>query len=213
MMKVVLFLVCTGMLQAVDETPAEALRRLVAGNERYSEERLEHPNRGHEERLASAEGQIPFAAIVGCSDSRVSPEILFDQGIGDLFIVRVAGNVVGSVEMDSVDYAAVHLKASLVLVLGHQSCGAVQAVMQGKTEGIEAVADLMAPSISSSKSVEQAVKENVLYSVAEIKKSAGLKGLIEAGKLDVIGGYYNFQTGKVEILKPKLLGVSQEDRP
>ena len=200
----VLFALLVGIaaLQGAEMTPADALKLLVEGNQRYSQERLEHPNRGHEARLSSAEGQNPFATIVGCSDSRVAPEILFDQGIGDLFIVRVAGNVVGPVEMDSAEYSVVYLKASLILVLGHQSCGAVQAVMQGKTADIEAVAALMAPSVATEGgTVEQAVKENVFYSVAELKKSPALKPFLEKGTLDIVGGYYNFQTGKVEILK------------
>ena len=91
--------------------------------------------------------QKPFAIILGCSDSRVSPEILFDQGIGDLFIVRVAGNVAGPVELDSIEYAALYLKSSLVLVLGHENCGAITAVLDGQTKEIEHVADLIAPAI------------------------------------------------------------------
>ncbi len=185
--------------------PKIALEQLIAGNQRYMQEKLEHPNRSKEARICAANGQNPFAIIMGCADSRVSPEIIFDQGIGDLFVVRVAGNVVGSLELDSIEYSSLYLKSSIIMVLGHESCGAIQAVINGQTQDIEAVASLIMPSLEKARSqpgslIENTVKHNVLSVVNQIKNSPTLSKLIESGQIDVVGGYYNFQTGGVEIV-------------
>ncbi len=192
-------------MYAEEMTPERAIKQLLEGNKRYRQENFLHPNQSKEARLSLSEGQSPFAIILGCSDSRVSPEIIFDQGIGDLFVVRVAGNVVGPVELDSIEYSALYLKSSIILVMGHQNCAAVQSVIKGQTKDIEAVASLIAPSLEMAKHqkgdlVENAVKDNVLYVVHRIKKSAVIQDLMKQGKIDVVGGYYNFQTGSVEIL-------------
>lgn len=107
------------------QTPSVALQRLIDGNGRFSQDELLHADHS-----ALLQGQTPFATIVSCSDSRVIPESIFDQGVGDLFVVRIAGNVVGPVELDSIDFSVKVLGSSLILVLGHESCGAVKAVMQ-----------------------------------------------------------------------------------
>lgn len=186
-------------------TPEIALRLLVEGNARYSQDRLLHPNRSKEARICAASGQNPFAIIMGCSDSRVSPEIIFDQGIGDLFVVRVAGNVVGPIELDSIEYSALYLKSSVIMVLGHESCGAIQAVINGQTQDIETVASLIMPSLENARLqngslVENTVKKNVLRMTHELKKSPVLHNLIKTNKIAVVGGYYNFQTGAVQLL-------------
>lgn len=185
--------------------PKIAMEQLIAGNQRYMQERLEHPNRSKEARICAASGQNPFAIIMGCSDSRVSPEIIFDQGIGDLFVVRVAGNVVGPLELDSIEFSAQYLKSSIIMVLGHESCGAIQAVINGLTQDIEAVASLITPSLEKARNmpgslIENTVKHNVLSVVDQLKKSPTLSKLIEAGQIDVVGGYYHFQTGGVDLL-------------
>src|SRR4051812_47885432 len=164
---------------AEEMNPALALKQLVEGNNRCKQEMLMHPNRSKEARICSANGQNPFAVILGCSDSRVSPEIIFDQGIGDLFVVRVAGNVAGPVELDSIEYSAIYLKSSIIMVLGHQNCGAIQAVINGQTQDIESVASLIAPSLELARTrqgslIENTVKDNVLYVVSELKKSPAL---------------------------------------
>lgn len=143
---------------------------------------------------------MPFAIILGCSDARVVPEIIFDQSLGDLFIVRVAGNVVGKIELDSIDFSAKVLGSSLVLVLGHESCGAVNAVMQGETADIKDVAKLIKPAIQGAKSLEEAIKDNVRWTVAYLKKSRILKNLIAEKKIDCIGAYYHLGSGTVEII-------------
>lgn len=186
-----------------EETP---LQRLMEGNRRFTEEKSLYPDRTAERRHETKALQEPFAAILGCSDSRVPPEILFDQGIGDLFIVRVAGNIVGPVEQDSIEYSVLQLHASLILVLGHENCGAVKAVLQGKTKDIEAVAELIQPAVDKVKNLsgdrlEEAIKTNVRLVVDQLEKSPIFRDLIAKKKLTVAGGYYDFHTGKVELLK------------
>lgn len=189
---------------AAAEIPA-GLKKLIEGNQRFATENSSYPDRTAERRQEMIATQEPFAVIVGCSDSRVAPEILFDQGLGDLFIVRVAGNVVGPVERDSIEYSVIYLHSSTILVLGHENCAAVQAVMQGKTKDIEAVATLIQPAVDKVKkgdsgNLEAAVKANVAFIVEDLKKKEPLKSLVEKKKLTIAGGYYNFHTGKVELL-------------
>ena len=108
-------------------SPADALARLKAGNQRFVAGKLQHPHQDSKRRAELAKGQQPFAIVLGCADSRTSPEVLFDQGLGDLFVVRVAGNVLDDHALASIEYAVEHLGAQLIVVLGHQRCGAVQA--------------------------------------------------------------------------------------
>lgn len=186
-------------------TPEAALERLVEGNSRYSADLHEHPDRLSLRRIEIYQKQRPFATIVGCSDSRVPPEIIFDQGLGDLFVVRVAGQVVGPVELDSIEYSIKYLGSSLVLVLGHQLCGAVDAVLKGKTADIEEVADLIRPALKNikQKSLENAVKANVFWVVENLKKTPLIHQLMQEGKVNVVGGYYTLPDGKVELLESK----------
>ncbi len=185
--------------------PDEALKRLIEGNSRYTKDQFVSPDRTQERRDEVASTQTPFAVIVGCSDSRVTPEIIFDQGIGDLFVVRVAGNVVAPVELDSIDYSVGVLGSTLVLVLGHESCGAVKAVLNDQTKSIEALANLIEPAIAKAKdtpgdALTNAIKANA-KSVAEyLKTTTLLRKKIQDGGVKVVAGYYNLRTGKVDIL-------------
>jgi carbonic anhydrase len=187
-------------------TPEEALERLVAGNKRYVSDKLEHPNRTSERREAVVYKQNPFATIVGCSDSRVSPEILFDQGVGDLFVVRIAGNVVGILGLDSIDFSALYLGCSLILVLGHENCGAVKAVVEKQASSIEAIATLIEPAVILAEQqnggdlLTKAIKANVRLVVGQLRRTPILASLIEQKKIMIVGGYYNLQTGAVELL-------------
>lgn len=199
-----LFLILPFALTAGWIPPDESLDKLVQGNKRYVNQTLKFANRSTERRLQNIEGQTPFAAIVACSDSRGSPDIIFDQGIGDLFVVRVAGNVVGPVELASVEYSVLALESSLVLVLGHQNCGAVQAVIAGNTKGIEPVAELIEPAVSLAKKkgaplLEAAIRENALRFAQILRNNPLLAEKIESGRLKVYGAYYDFNSGKVEI--------------
>ncbi len=170
------------------------------------DDKLEHPNRTQESREAVAEQQRPFAIILGCADSRVGPEILFDQGIGDLFVVRVAGNVAGQLEIDSIDYAALQLGSSVIMVLGHENCGAVTAVVKHQTNGIEAIARLIQPAVKASKQmpgnqIENAIKANVRLVMVQLKKSPVIAELCRQKRLDVVGGYYDLNTGQVHVIR------------
>lgn len=193
------------LLAAMMITPDSALQKLMEGNARSASDQMLHPNRTIERREAIIAQQTPFAIIVGCSDSRVPPEIIFDQGLGDLFIVRVAGNVIGPIELDSIEYAAKYLGASLILVMGHQNCGAVTAVVNRQTAEIEDVAKLIEPAIQGKKdiSIDDAVKANVIHAVNYLKslnQSSCLTQLSKEGKLKVVGGYYDLASGKVTLV-------------
>lgn len=175
------------------------------GNKRFSKDQMLYPRHDSIRREAVASKQTPFAIIFTCSDSRVPPEIIFDQGVGDLFVVRVAGNVCGPIELDSIEYAALYLHASVILVMGHENCGAVKAVLQGDTKDIENVATHIEPSVEKTRNMpgnhlENAIKANVLHCIKTLNKSAVLKRLIEEHKLEVFGGYYNLNTGVVSII-------------
>lgn len=166
MPKILLYLL-TFLLSFSLSAESESLSRLMKGNDRYVHDTLEHPNRTPERREAVVSKQEPFAVIVGCADSRVSPEIIFDQGVGDLFVVRVAGNVIGPLELDSIDYSVLYLHSSVVLVLGHENCGAVKAVINNTTKDIESVANLIRPSV-----VEETAKHPENLAEASIKANA-----------------------------------------
>lgn len=183
-------------------THQESLDRLMEGNRHYVQDHLMSGDTGSYRRNELISKQKPFAVILGCADSRVPPEIIFDQGIGDLFVVRVAGQVAGPFEIDSIDYAVKILGSSLILVLGHESCGAVHAVMTGNTADIKDIADFMQPAIKGIQKAdtEKGVKANVRWNVDYLKKTPVVQKLIQQGKLNVIGGYYTLSDGHVEIL-------------
>lgn len=192
----------TGFAQNLSE---EKLKQLIEGNTRYVDDTPLHPNRGKEQRNAVSLKQNPYAVIVGCSDSRAAPELIFDQGIGDLFVVRVAGNVIGPLELDSIEYSVVYLGSSVILVLGHENCGAVDAVINGQTKDIEAVAELIEPAAKKTKGVVQnrlyeTTVQNALRMKEFLLKSKVLKKYVKKGKLQIYAGYYNFESGKVDLL-------------
>lgn len=184
------------------------LERLMEGNQRYVNDQITCPQRTQERRQALTAKQEPFAIIVGCSDSRVSPEIVFDQGVGDLFVVRVAGNVIGNVELDSIEYGAIYLHSSVILVLGHENCAAVDAVIHGVTKDIESVATLIEPAVreqrakKASNLLEASIKANALNMREFLLKSPVIQRLVSEKKLEVYAGYYDLQSGAVEVLNP-----------
>lgn len=183
-----------------------ALGRLKKGNERYVHDALNDLNQNPAGRESIVSKQSPFAIIVGCSDSRVSPEILFDQGMGDLFVVRVAGNVIGRLELESIDYASLYLESACVLVLGHENCGAVKAVINGTREHIESISKLIAPAVEEAKRsfpqnvLVAAIKENALRMKEYLLTTRVIKKLVQEKKIDVHAAYYDLSTGAVEWL-------------
>jgi carbonic anhydrase len=193
-------------------TPDAALAMLMAGNQRYVAGAAKHPHLELERRLAVASGQRPFATILACADSRVAPELVFDQGLGDLFVVRVAGNVVDDVVLGSIEYSVVHLGAPLVMVLGHQRCGAVTAALEavqgkGSSEDAEtkigALAALIIPAVravpeSSPDRLDAAITENARRSAGRLlSQSAPLRERVAAKKLRIVSARYGLDDGRV----------------
>ena len=192
--------------------PAEAISKLKEGNGRYTSGNLQHPGQTAERRTELAKTQHPFAAIVSCSDSRVPPEIVFDQGLGDLFVVRVAGNVINDEGMGSLEYTVDHLGTRLILVLGHQSCGAVKAAREtiaakGKAPGhIESLVTAIKPTVEATAKddLDATIKANVKNVVQALRSSTPiLKAKVDSGEVKVIGGYYSLDTGAVTFLDQK----------
>jgi carbonic anhydrase len=194
----------------------EALKRLREGNERFVTNRLLGPNRTPERRKATVKGEKPFAVVLTCSDSKVPPELIFDQGIGDLFVIRTAGNVADRVVIGSIEYAVEHLGAKLIMVLGHKSCGAVEAATKtDRAHGeIRTIVDMLRPAIQKAKDrpgdlLENATKANVrLVAEGLIASRPILSELIKEGTLKVVGGLYAPDTGEVEIIyNPCMAGL------
>jgi carbonic anhydrase len=195
--------------------PDEALARLRAGNERYVTGKLAHPRRSPADFAPLAAGQNPFAVIVGCSDSRVAPELIFDQGVGDLFVIRVAGNVIngaGSTVKGSIEYAVAELGVGLIMVLGHSECGAVKAAIQhidahdSLPGSINELVDNIKPAVTAAKSepgnlLENAIKANVRRGVERLNALEPIVApALKKGNLKVVGATYDLGSGKVEVL-------------
>ncbi|MDZ4803552.1 MAG: carbonic anhydrase [Candidatus Eisenbacteria bacterium] len=195
----------------------EALQRLKEGNKRFVAGHISHESllgRAHSQELVS--GQKPFAIVLGCSDSRVPAEIVFDQGLGDLFVIRVAGNIVAPSQVGSVEFAAARFHSRLVVVLGHSQCGAIEATLewlQGSADShsrnIQSIVDRIRPSVEGLLSTElrhdppallrEAMRENVRAAVNQLKHGSDiLEGLIEHHELSVVGAEYSLDTGQVE---------------
>lgn len=194
-------------LQAEPAKPEaqELLAKLKEGNQRFVDLKTKHPNLGKERRQLLKGVHKPFAVIVSCSDSRVPPEIIFDQGLGDLFIVRSAGNTVDNLGLGSIEYAVAVLEAPLVIVMGHEKCGAVSAAMSGKAlpghiadVGKSITLTDTGKSCNMEDKLDCAIIGNVEGVAEKIKNSQPvLAPLVQSGKMLVIGAYYDFETGKV----------------
>jgi carbonic anhydrase len=193
-------------------SPADAISKLKEGNGRYTSGNLQHPGQTAERRTELAKSQHPFAVILSCSDSRVPPEIVFDQGLGDLFVVRVAGNVINNEGLGSIEYGVDHLGARLILVLGHQGCGAVKAAREtvaAKTKApghIESFITPIKPAVEATAKddLDTTIKANVKNVVQALRSSTPiLKAEVDSGKIQVIGGYYTLDTGAVTFLDEK----------
>ncbi len=197
-------------------SPDEAISLLRKGNSRYATmNRLSDPGVGPAARMPLTKGQWPYATVLSCADSRVPPELIFDEGLGRLFIVRNAGNLVDDVSLGSIEYASLHSTSRLILVLGHESCGAVGAAVKAfehpggkETPAIEKIVEMLMPAVKKAKAktgasgkdlVEAAIRENVKMMVAKVKESKELKKMVDHGELKVVGGYYSLHTGKVDI--------------
>lgn len=195
----------TSLLPSAEITPLEKLKE---GNERFVKMTTVCHEDWTAKRVALTDNQKPFAIIIACSDSRVPPEIVFDQTLGHLFVVRVAGNIVDDFAIGSIEYGVTVLGAKLILVLGHASCGAVDAALKGMKfdNHIQEILDDIQPAVESVKgkpgnALELATKQNVRNVEETLKTSKPvLAKLFADGSLKIEGGYYALETGKVEFL-------------
>jgi carbonic anhydrase len=192
---------------ATDLTPAAALQRLMDGNQRFVERRRQNPNQDLARVREVAQTQTPYAAILGCADSRFPSEIIFDQGIGDLFVNRVAGNVATPEEIGSLEFGTAVLGAKILLVVAHERCGAVKATIDGAAVPgqIGSLLDAIKPAVESTKNkpgdrLENACKANAVLQAKRLKDSPVISGLIAENKLDVRAAYYDLDTGAVTLL-------------
>ncbi|MFO1463379.1 MAG: carbonic anhydrase [bacterium] len=186
--------------------PDASLQALRQGNERFAAGKPQHPHQSTERRAEIAPKQYPMASILGCSDSRVPPELVFDQGLGDLFVVRTAGNVADPVAVGSLEYSTAVLGSPLIVVLGHERCGAVDATLKGQPVPgqIQAVVDAVKPALAgdsckkSPQVLDCSIEANVDYIVKQLQTSGSvLPDLIKQGKLKIVGGIVDLDTGKV----------------
>src|ERR1700760_1308306 len=192
-------------------SPDASLKRLVAGNERYVEGIARRHDFKHE-REALAGGQNPYAAILSCADSRIAPEYAFDTARGDLFVCRVAGNFASDETVASLEYAVAVLNTPLILVLGHEACGAVDATIKSLKDDttlpghLPSLVSALAPAVKATKDqpgdpLANAIRRNVIDNVAKLKSATPiLKSAVEQGKLKIVGGIYRLGDGKVELI-------------
>jgi carbonic anhydrase len=193
-------------------TYEEALARLVAGNERFVRGEARFPTVQKEILAALAKGQRPYATVLGCSDSRVPPELIFDAGFGELFIVRFAGNVISPEVMGTLQYAGVHLRTPLFVVLGHENCGAINAALAARRGAQEParIAVLLdsilpglrdlPPDLSPDAEMRAAVEANVRWSMHQLLETLEAKTRLAEGAMKLVGGVFEFESGRVRFL-------------
>ncbi len=205
-------------------TGKQVLTMLMDGNKRFIAGKLIHPNCDSKRRLEiSKQGQKPLAVILGCSDSRVPPEIIFDTGLGDLFVNRIAGEVVDLDGIGSLEYGIEHFDIPLLIVLGHTKCGAVTAVVEKiKSDGdiphlLNSIKPAVQKTISKNPNLKgddlilEAVKMNVLQSIEEIySNSETIRKLVKKGELRIVGALYNLDTGEVTIIEQDYKGIKND---
>jgi carbonic anhydrase len=194
-------------------TGKEALERLLEGNARFVRGATRHVHESANWRKMLANGQRPIATVLGCSDSRVPLELVFDQGFGDLFVVRVAGNAIARATMGSVEYALLQLKTPLVMVVGHEQCGAVTAALDRmhrntlQSAGIEALLKLLHPGLKEidpdmdrDRQIAAGVEANVRYSLRQLAEMPETARLLADGKVELVGAVYELESGTVRLL-------------
>lgn len=193
--------------------PDEAVQRLKDGNQRFVGNTTVDPNQTDVRRLEVATGQHPFATILGCVDSRVSPELVFDRGLGDLFVIRTAGHVLDNTVIGSIEFGYEEFGIPVVMVLGHERCGAldvtIEALEKHQTIGgsIGAVVSGVTPAVEAAKGrpgdlLDNSVRANIELTVSRLRESPILKEAVAAGKIKIVGGRYDLETGVVEFTAP-----------
>lgn len=195
-------------------SPQEALQKLIEGNKRFAINESIHPNRCDETKNALIKEQKPFVAVLSCSDSRVPVEIIFDAGLGDIFAVRTAGHVLSSEVMGSLEYAVNALGVKLVMILGHENCGAINQAINiynnkqydSLSQNLQSILNHIYPALEKVNKedddfLNSAVKSNIFYQLEDLKqKDTYIKQKVDAGEIKLVGAMYSLRTGKVEIL-------------
>jgi len=207
-------LLCVSSLALAADAPSasEVLARLKAGNERFATDASSLPPIDHGRRAVLSTGQSPFATVLSCADSRVPPEIVFNTGLGDLFVVRAAGEVVDRSVLASVEYAAEHLHSPVLVVMGHEFCGAVTAAIETKTSlgpNLDFLVKAITPAVARTKNAPEqerlkaAILANVEQSVNDaLAQSEILRDLVESGAVTIVGAYYELESGRVTFSQP-----------
>ena len=187
-------------------TTNDIINRLESGNQRFTTDQLEHGLQDTGRKKSLTGGQKPFAIVLSCADSRVVPELAFDTGLGELFVVRVAGNVANSSSIASIEYAVAHLGCQVIVVMGHESCGAVTAAVQGGDNGynLNHLLSHIQPALTASgdgAEIADVIKKNAVLNGEELQnRSAIIKNAVESGNLKIVPAYYHLEDGKVELL-------------
>jgi carbonic anhydrase len=197
----------------IEQPPIE---RLIDGNKRYVNSDLTHPHQSRARLKEISDAQNPFAVVVSCSDSRVPPEIIFDQGLGDLFVIRTAGNVIGDYELASIEYAILKLKCEVVMVMGHEKCGAIQSLVGNGNKSLPGHLNSLKEFIQSEPNSElvmrdsadnsyHAVIHNIIYGSQFLKKESDIiRAKFETGELEIFGAIYDLDDGRVQIIEDEL---------
>lgn len=207
---IILFLVsCNSDTKKVSigKIPITSLQRLKEGNERFVNGKSIHPNNSHKRITEVANHQNPFAIVVTCSDSRVSPELIYDQGLGDLFVIRTAGNILSDIELGSIEYAIEHLNTKLIVVMGHENCGAITAITENTTEEghlafllnqIKLEQEVQQVSVTAPGRLNALVQANVKHVVHQLQSQQGIIGNhFKKSAIEIIGAEYYLQNGLV----------------
>jgi carbonic anhydrase len=190
-----------------DITPDQALSLLIEGNKRLVNNQRQYPHQDFQHIAAVAKEQFPFASILACADSRLPVEIIFDQGFGDTFVVRGAGNIATSEEIGSLEFGSAVLGSKVILVLGHEECGAVKAAIAGKPVpgSIGSILAAIQPALKEGDKTDKTylidtVKRNVLLQIDQLKSSPVLAQLISENQLKIVGGYFDLDSAEVQII-------------
>ena len=188
----------------------EALEKLIQGNKRFVELEQKHPDEDKKRRKEMLKGQHPFVVILSCSDSRVPPELIFDQGLGDIFEIRNAGNVLDDHVIGSIEYAVMHCGVKLIVIMGHQDCGAIAATLSGvsETKYIKSLEDSIQPAVENCKkkgvevNSDNVVKEHVMQDINELlTQDSELVKYMKEHNVQIIPAYYHLDSGKVDFIK------------
>jgi len=205
------FNINTSFAHNIDNLSAdEALKKLKQGNKRFVQLHQKHPDESAKRRKEMLKGQHPFVIVLSCSDSRVPPELIFDQGLGDIFEIRNAGNVLNDHVIGSIEYAVMHCGVKLIVIMGHQDCGAINATLSGvsETKYIQALEDSIQPAVEQCKAKglevnsDNVVKAHVMQDIEELMRNdVELVKYMKKHNVKIVPAYYHLDSGKVDFLK------------